>query len=162
MTTNNWKNEISLRKYSNSDIPFMQQLYASTRESELAMTNFSVEEKERFISQQFTAQLAHYTQYYCADSFHIIELNNQPIGRLFVDYWENEIRIVDIALMPQYRNSGIGTYYFEKLFAQARELNQPISIHVEHSNPAKKLYERLGFTLKTQTNDIYLLMQWCP
>ncbi|WP_246722573.1 GNAT family N-acetyltransferase [Aliikangiella sp. G2MR2-5] len=151
-----------MRKYSSDDISFMHQLYASTRESELALTNFSVEEKERFISQQFSAQLEHYTRHYDTSSFYIVEVGNQPVGRLFVDYWESEIRIVDIALMPEYRNLGIGSYYFEKLFEQARELNQPVTIHVEHNNPAKKLYERLGFKLKTQTNEIYLLMEWRP
>ena len=138
----------------------MQSLYASTRESELALTNFSEQEKQNFVTQQFTAQYSHYTQHYCTDSFNIIELNNKPIGRLFIDNWENEIRIVDIALLPDFRNMGIGTYYFRQLFEQASQNEKSVTIHVEHNNPARRLYERLGFELKTQTNDIYLLMEW--
>lgn len=138
----------------------MQSLYASTRESELALTSFSEQEKLDFVTQQFSAQYNHYIQHYCTDHFNIIELDNQPIGRLFVDDWEKEIRIVDIALLPEVRNMGIGTYYFHQLFEQARQGGKSVTIHVEHNNPARRLYERLGFELKTQANDIYLLMEW--
>ncbi|PWK50750.1 GNAT family N-acetyltransferase [Pleionea mediterranea] len=162
MTIKNWTQKVSLRKFSTDDIPFMRSLYASTRESELAMTNFTSEEKKQFITQQFNAQLSHYTQYYCSDAFYIIEYQGKSVGRLFVDYWKNEIRVVDIALMPDYRNLELGSYYFTQLFEEARQSNRTVTIHVEHNNPAKQLYERLGFKLKTQTNDIYLLMEWCP
>ncbi|WP_144394698.1 GNAT family N-acetyltransferase [Pleionea sediminis] len=162
MTDKKWIQKLSLRKFSSDDIPFMRDLYGSTRESELAMTNFTLEEKKQFIDQQFHAQLTHYTQHYNSDAFFIIELEQQPIGRLFIDYWDNEIRIVDIALMPDYRNMGLGTHYFQQLFDEARQTNRSVTIHVEHNNPAKKLYERLGFDLKTKTNDIYLLMEWRP
>ncbi|NOX43737.1 MAG: GNAT family N-acetyltransferase [Gammaproteobacteria bacterium] len=155
-------NKRSLRKHTHNDIPFMEALYASTRESELAMTNFSQQEKLDFLKQQFSAQYSHYTQHYCTDAFNIIEFDNAPIGRLFVDYWEKEIRIVDIALMPEYRNTGVGTYFFHQLFEQAKTSGKSVTIHVEHNNPAKRLYERLGFELKTKTNDIYLLMEWRP
>jgi len=162
MQTIQLSKKTSLRKFTQDDIPFMQSLYATTRESELALTNFSEQEKLSFITQQFNAQYQHYIQHYCTDSFNIIELENNPIGRLFVDYWEKEIRIVDIALMPEYRNAGIGSYYFKQLFDQAKESGKSVSIHVEHNNPAKRLYERLGFQLKTRTNEIYLLMEWQP
>jgi len=162
MQSINRANKTTLRKYTHKDIPFMETLYASTRENELSMTQFSPQEKRDFISQQFSAQYQHYTQHYCTDAFNIIELDNKPIGRLFVDYWDNEIRIVDIALMPENRNTGLGTYFFHQLFAQAKSSGKSVTIHVEHNNPARRLYERLGFTLKTQTNEIYLLMEWRP
>lgn len=162
MQPTHWDKKVSLRPYTLDDIPFMQTLYASTRKDELAMTNFTEQEKLNFISQQFKAQISHYTQNYCTEAFNIVELDNISIGRLFVDYWEQEIRIVDIALMPEYRNTGLGTYFFHQLFEQAKASRKSVTIHVEHNNPAKRLYERLGFVLKTQTNDIYLLMEWCP
>ena len=160
MPANNWDKTVSLRKYRDDDLPFMQALYATTRESELAMTHFSALEKQQFVTQQFIAQNQHYRQHYCTDAFNIIELEGLPIGRLFVDYWDNEIRVVDIALLPAHQNTGLGSYLFEQLFKQARASGRTVSIHVEHNNPAKKLYERLGFELKTQTSEIYLLMEW--
>lgn len=160
MQPTHWANKITLRKYTLDDMPFMQKLYASTRENELAMTNFSEQEKLSFVTQQFSAQTSHYMQHYRTDSFDIIEFEGMPIGRLFVDIWDKEIRIVDIALIAEYRNKGLGAYLFNLLFEQARADKKSITIHVEHNNPAKRFYERLGFTLKTQTNEIYLLMEW--
>jgi len=61
--------------------------------------------------------------------------------------------------MPDYQNKGLGSYLFKQIFSQAISSNKSVSIHVEHNNPAKKLYERLGFSVKSKTNDIYLLMQ---
>lgn len=162
MQPNHWAKKVSLRKYSIDDMSFMQELYASTRESELAMTNFSAQQKLDFISQQFNAQWSHYTQHYCTDAFNIIEHNGTSIGRLLVDYWDREIRVVDIALMPQYCNSGLGTYFFNQLFEQAKASDKPVTIHVEFNNPARRLYERLGFELKTKASDIYLLLEWRP
>jgi len=162
LPSNLWNNKISLRKATDSDIPFMLTLYASTRENELAMTNFTQQEKLDFVEQQFNAQYAHYNQHYCSDYFNIIELNGLPAGRLFVDYWQTEIRIVDIVLAVEHRNTGLGSYLFKELFKESKETGKPVTIHVEHNNPAKRLYERLGFVLKTQTNEVYLLMEWLP
>lgn len=162
MQPNPRTNKASLRKYTTADLPFMNRLYASTREVELAMTRFTSQEKQQFLDQQFEAQYLHYIDHYCTDAFNIIELEGKSIGRLFIDYWDKEIRIVDIALMPEYCNIGIGTYFFHQLFEEAKASRKPITIHVEHNNPAKRLYERLGFVLKTKTNEIYLLMEWQP
>ncbi|WDD98524.1 GNAT family N-acetyltransferase [Thalassomonas actiniarum] len=162
MQENNGHHLVSLRKHTTDDLAFMQALYASTREAELAMTNFTRQEKEAFIQQQFNAQYQHYLHHYNSDKFDIIEFDGQAIGRLFVDHWDREIRIVDITLTPDYQNKGIGSYLFKQLFEQAKAGNKAVTIHVEHNNPAKNLYQRLGFELKTQTNEIYLLMQWTP
>ena len=153
---------ISLRRHNTQDIDFMQMLYASTRAKELAMMNFTEQEKTAFINQQFSAQYSHYIQHYCTDAFNIIEFAGKPIGRLFVDYWESEIRIVDITIAAEHRNSGFATFLFNQLFNEARQLELPITIHVEHNNPARRLYERLGFTMKSTTNQIYVLMEWRP
>ncbi len=156
------KNIISLRKFSSLDLPFMKSLYSSSREEELAKTNFSLHEKNLFLSQQFNAQLTHYVNNYNTERFNIIEIDGQPIGRLFVDVWPNEIRIVDITLIPSHRKLGIGTHLLKTIFCEAQQMQYPVTIHVEQNNPAKNLYERLGFSVKSKANDIYLLMEWIP
>jgi len=162
MQIKDWDTTITLRAHQNSDLPFMEALYASTRELELGITNFTLQEKQTFLTQQFRAQYFHYTKYYCTDAFYIIEYEGEAIGRFFVDYSGPDIRIVDIALVHRYRNKGIGTYLLTRLFREARQSNRSVSIHVEYNNPVRQLYQRLGFTLKSQTNDIYLLMEWSP
>jgi predicted GNAT family acetyltransferase len=76
-----------------------------------------------------------------------------------VDVWAREIRIVDIALMPAHRSGGIGTMLLRRVFAEGDAAGKPVSIHVEVFNPARRLYERLGFVEKGAHGDVYLLME---
>jgi len=84
-------------------------------------------------------------------------LNGQPAGRLYVHAWEREIRIVDIALMPEFRGQGIGSDLLRSLIAEAEASDRTLSIHVEHNNPARRLYERLGFQYAGE-HGVYVLM----
>lgn len=80
------------------------------------------------------------------------------IGRLYVDEWAEEIRIVDLALLPQFRNRGYGTQLLKNLLAEGREKGKAVSIHVEQFNPAQNLYARLGFQ-PVETHGVYVLMR---
>lgn len=157
-----WQPRVQLRLYQQSDLPFLLQLYAFSRERELAQAPFSPEQKTAFLTQQFSAQLHHYTTHYNTERFDIILIDQTAVGRLFVDYWTTEIRIVDISLLPEYQQQKIGTHLFQLLFLQSQQLQKPISIHVEQHNPIRAWYERLGFQYKSTTNDIYLLMERQP
>src|SRR5947209_5408468 len=106
---------ISLRRIKPEDDPFLARVYASTRAEELAVTGWSDEEKAVFCRRQFDAQAAHYRENYPGASFQVIESDARPIGRVYVARWEKEIRIVDIALLPEFRGSGIGTKLLREL-----------------------------------------------
>ena len=144
---------------SPEDDSFSEQVYASTRAGELALTDWSEEQKAAFCHHQFTAQDAHYRAHYPGAQFSIIERGGVPAGRLFVARWEKEIRIMDIALLPGHRGAGIGTRLLRDLQEAARAAGKALSIHVEKFNPALRLYERLGFRAK-EDKDVYLLMEW--
>lgn len=140
-----------------ADRDFLRVLYRSLREEELAQ--LPAEWVEPFLDQQFDAQMHHYTTYYDATRYAIIESGGQPIGRLFVDRWPSEIRVVDIGLLPEFRGRGIATVLFGQLFDEADRDGLMVSIHVERNNPAKRLYQRLGFIAREVGNEIYLLME---
>lgn len=150
---------ISLRPITPEDDSFLAGLYASTRAEELAVTGWSDEEKAAFCRRQFDAQTAHYVENYPGASLQVIEKAGISIGRLYVARWEHEIRIMDIALMPEHRGSGIGTKLLRELQEEARAAGKSLTIHVERFNPALKLYERLGFKM-TEDKGVYLLLQW--
>jgi predicted GNAT family acetyltransferase len=76
-----------------------------------------------------------------------------------VDVWEREIRVVDIAIWPGHRGRGIGTLLLTRVFAEGDAAGKPVSIHVEVFNPARRLYDRLGFVEKGAHGDVYLLME---
>jgi ribosomal protein S18 acetylase RimI-like enzyme len=136
---------VALRPAVPDDLPFQARLYASTREEELEPVPWSAEQKAEFLAFQFRAQTAHYEKHYADASFEIVMVGGEPAGRLIVHRWEGEIRIVDIALMPEARGRGIGTRLIAPLLDEGVEAGADVTIHVERMNPAMRLYERLGF-----------------
>lgn len=146
-----------LRPLTDADLPFLRVLYRSLREDELRLLPSDL--VEPFITQQFDAQYRHYTENYDTSRYAIIEYHQQAIGRLFVDLWPAEIRVVDIALLPDHRGKGIGTRLLHDLCDEADRDGLVLSIHVERNNPARHLYARLGFLPEEIDNAVYLLMK---
>ena len=150
---------ISLRPITPEDESFLAGLYASTRTEELAQTNWSDEQKAMFCRIQFTAQTADYRANYPDASFQIIERNGVAAGRLLVMRSDDAIHVIDIALMPEHRGSGIGTRLLKELQKEARAAGKKLSIYVERFNPARRLYDRLGFQ-QVEEREVYLLLHW--
>jgi ribosomal protein S18 acetylase RimI-like enzyme len=71
------------------------------------------------------------------------------------------IHIVDIALLPQQRNRGVGSAILQDLLTEAERMQCQASIHVEQENRARRLYERLGFE-PVENRGLYVLMEWRP
>jgi GNAT superfamily N-acetyltransferase len=137
---------------------FLRELFDSTREGELAGSGWSEPQKEAFLSMQFRARTSHYrTHFHDADS-RIVIAEGRPAGRLCVWKGRDEIRIVDIALLPPFRGRGIGTGLIGRILAEADQAGLPVRIHVEARNPARKLYERLGFLL-VEDKGVHWLME---
>lgn len=152
---------ISLRAVEVADNDFLCAVYASTRADELAATDWTDAQKAAFCQMQFTAQDAHYRRHYPTAEFSVIECDGTLAGRLYVDRWSKEIRIMDIALLPAQRGRGIGTILLRALMDEAKAAEKVLSIHVERMNPALRLYDRLGFNM-AEDKGVYLLMEWTP
>jgi ribosomal protein S18 acetylase RimI-like enzyme len=152
---------VSLRPVEEGDEPFLYRVYASTRAAELALTGWNQEQQETFLRQQFGTQQVHYRQHYQDASFQVVLCDGAPAGRLYVARGADEIRIVDIALLPQWRNTGIGTALLRDLLEEGARAGKRVSIHVERLNPALRLYARLGFRL-VDDKGVYLLLEWTP
>lgn len=150
---------VTFRPITDVDLPFLRDLYASTREDELSAVEWPAGEKEKFLGQQFHAQHTFYQDRFPAAKFEIVELFGKPVGRLYVDRREDEIRLIDIALVPETRNEGIGGALLRDLIDEARQRGQPLRIHVEKFNPALRLYRRLGFR-DVEDQGVYFLMEW--
>ena len=151
--------KVVCRAVSEADDAFLRRVYASTRAHELALVPWSDEEKWAFVSMQFDAQTTHYRNTYVGASHEVIEVDGIPAGRLYVAVWPSEIRIVDITLLPEFCGRGIGTGLVSNILEQGRLSGRSVSIHVELENPARRLYERLGFVEIAQ-HGIYTLMEW--
>jgi ribosomal protein S18 acetylase RimI-like enzyme len=134
-----------LRPAEPADRDFLVRVYASTRAEELAVVPWTDEQRTAFVLSQFTAQDTYWRQQRPATTRSIIEVDGRPAGRLYVDRTPLEIRIVDIALLAEFRGDGIGTALVRGLLAEGDAAGLPVTIHVEQGNRARRLYERLGF-----------------
>ena len=151
-----------LRPETDADLPFLQTLYASSREREMAfLPNWTDAQKREFLDQQFTAQRQYYREHYPDARYDVIERHRQAVGRLYVANLRREIVLMDITLMPAERNAGVGTRLCQDLLAAAVEQEKIVSLHVEDENPARRLYDLLGF-VEIAAVTFYKLMHWVP
>jgi ribosomal protein S18 acetylase RimI-like enzyme len=152
---------ITLRPVEPADTAFLRDVYGSTRADELALTGWNAAEKDAFVQMQFDAQDHHYRATYSNASFQVILREGRPIGRLYVARGDDEIRIVDIAILPAYRGGGVGTALIAELLGEAQHAGKAVRIHVERDNPALRLYSRLGFRPIAERG-VYWFLEWSP
>ena len=157
------KEGITLRPITPNDQDFLYHLYADFREEELkdVIWEQMPMDKESFLKMQFEAQHKYYTENFLSAEFMVVSLHEQPIGRLYLHRREQEICLVDIILLPQYRNQGIGTAFLQDILAEAQKTHLPVRLHVEYYNQAIQLYQRLGFKC-IEDKGVYKLMEWKP
>ena len=142
-----------------ADREFLFEVYAASRDSEMALVPWSAEQKQSFLRMQFDAQDQHYRAHYPDAQFQIIHHEGRAVGRLYVYESAAEIRIMDIALLPPWRGIGIGSSLLREILERAASSSRFVTLHVEHHNPARRLYHRLGFR-PAGDEGVYLRMQW--
>jgi len=153
--------QIRFRPEEPEDEAFLCALYATTRQEEMALTGWPAERQEAFLRQQFRFQTAHYRRHYGGAAFEIILLDQRPMGRIYVHRGPEDIRLMDIALLPEYRGAGIGGTILRGLLGEAARARKPVTLHVEPYNRALRLYQRLGFQVIEQRGP-NLFLEWRP
>lgn len=150
-----------LRPATDADREFLLGVYGSTRDEELSQVQWAPGQREAFLRMQFEAQDAEYRRLNPAGTFEVIEVDGRPAGRLYVDRRPGDIRIIDIALLPEFRGAGVGGRLLADLMDQAATAGCKLSIHVEIHNRAADLYRRLGFVVAGE-HGVHRLMEWRP
>lgn len=153
--------QIEFRPITPSDTDFLRAVYRSTREEELAPVPWSEAQKSAFVAQQFAAQTDAYVQNYPGAQFLLLRVDATDAGRCYLHERRDEIRIMDIALLPPFRKRGIGAAVLRHILQHGVESKRAVTIHVEVFNPAMRLYQRLGFREVSRT-EVYALMEWRP
>lgn len=148
---------ITTRPLLPADEEFSYQVYASTRAEEMALIDWSSEQKAAFLQMQFRVQSQHYQAAYPQAAYQVIEWEDIRVGRLTLHRAEQTTTLVDIALLPEFRKRGIGSAIIHDLQSENRRIN----LHVLKSNPALNLYQRLGFVFKSE-DALYMEMEWMP
>lgn len=98
---------------------------------------------ETVLQQQFEARRAGWGHAADAVIVTVIELDAAVVGWVVVADRPDERRIVDVEVAPEVRGQGLGERVLRSLVGEAA--GSRIVLHVEHGNPARRLYERLGF-----------------
>lgn len=152
------------RPAAERDDAFLFELYASTRAEELAAWGWSAAQQEPFLRMQWLAQKRGYEARYPSEGHCVLELEGQPVGRLWVVRGEHELRLVDVTLLPSQRGRGLGTGVLRSLQEEAARAGKPLRLHVTRNNHALRLYTRLGFTSargpESELAQPYLELEW--
>ena len=152
---------ITLRPATAEDDPFLLDVYASTRAAELEAVPWTDAQKNAFLQMQFAAQHSYYREQFPTASYQVILLDDSRVGRLYVLKEKDDISILDVALLPEYRNSGIGTLLLREILDEATQSKKRVLVYVETFNPSLRLFERLGFKSIAEEG-INFLMEWRP
>jgi GNAT superfamily N-acetyltransferase len=150
---------ITFRPAGPDDEAFLLKVYGSTRAHELAVVPWTEDQREAFLRMQFNAQHHHYRQLYPQGDYLIILDDDRAVGRLYLARLKEQIRIIDITILPEERGRGRGVAILRDLMTEAAATEKPLRIYVESFNPSLSLFERLGFS-KIQEEGIHLLMEW--
>ena len=155
-----------MREVTPGDAAFLRRVYASTRQQELALLPLDDAARQAFLEMQFAAQDRQFRQQESA-RFLVISHGGQDVGRLTLAReagtpgTPGTIRIMDIALLPLWRGQGLGTAVLRGVTEEAEQHGLNLQLYVEEHNPARRLYERLGFRV-AEVHPVYTRMVRSP
>jgi GNAT superfamily N-acetyltransferase len=153
---------VELRPVTPGDDSFLLFVYASTRKDELAQVEWAEGQKEMFLRWQFDLQRGEYFTRFPDAAYHVILVDQQPAGRIWVGADDEQIRLLDIALLPEFQNRGVGTGLLRRLMTYATTEGKVLRHMVfVLNNNAERFYERLGFKL-IEDFGAYKHMEWRP
>jgi GNAT superfamily N-acetyltransferase len=153
--------DVTLRPSTPEDRAFLRDVFASTRDEDLTPVAWSPGQREAVVQTQFDLQDRQLRSNHPLASFDVVEVDGRPAGRLYVDRRLDDIRILDLALLPEFRRAGIGSRLIGRVLEEARLSARSASIHVQVHDPSARLYRRLGFTMVAERG-LYRLMEWRP
>ncbi len=155
---------LRLRPTTDGDETTLLRIYRDTREDELALTRWDETQRAGFVRMQFDAQRTHYRRYFPQSIQSLVEVDNgggwQAAGRVWRDNRPHSIHLLDIALLGLWRGRGIGGNLLRQMMAEARDSGRSVTIYVEQGNPARRLYERLGFRPDGEPEGVHQKMAW--
>ncbi|MBU7315153.1 GNAT family N-acetyltransferase [Paenibacillus oleatilyticus] len=141
------------------DESFLYEVYASSRIGEVGAWGWGPGQIDQFLRMQYRFQQKAYSEQYPEAAWNIVWRGQERVGRRMTAWLEDRIVLVDVALLPAYQRQGIGTSLLQSLQQEAQKAGKPLWLSVQAHNPARRLYERLGFRTQ-QENGLYCEMIW--
>ena len=152
--------KLMLRPVTPADDAFLLSVYDSTRADELAQVEWQEGQRELFLRWQFDLQRREYDARFPDAEYNVILIDSRPAGRIWIGRDTEQIRLLDIALLPEFQNRGAGTILLRRLIDEARQVGKPLRHMVFMlNNNAHRFYERLGFVVIEEFG-AYKHMEW--
>ncbi|HWN10693.1 MAG TPA: GNAT family N-acetyltransferase [Pyrinomonadaceae bacterium] len=140
--------KLNLRQVSKDDDPFLIALYGSTRADELNQVEWAEGQRDAFLAWQFDMQRREYDARFPDARHQLIVIDDEPAGRIWVGEDNEQIRLLDISLLPQFQKRGAGTMLLKELMNEAERAGKFLRHMVfVLNNDAHRFYERLGFVV---------------
>ena len=156
---NAWR--VTTRPEQTGDFPFLVELYQATRETEAGWSLLTSVERNILLASQCRMQAMGYARQYPDASRVIIEADGRPVGRIYVADRPEEIHLIEISLLPEFRGHGIGARMVRALQDGARVRGVPVRLHVWRESGAAVFYQRLGFRVQ-RAEMLGERMEWQP
>lgn len=149
----------TFRPATPEDEPFVLELFGIILRSQmpLDLIGLSPDELNRVLEHQYRAMMLHYDTNYPWAEVSIVLRNGEPVGRLIIIEFENELRLGDLMILPWHQNNGICTYIMRTYVAKGLAANKKIRLHVEKPNRAVRLYKREGFAIVEDLSSHWLM-----
>ncbi len=149
-----------IRPATNDDEVFLLSVYDSTRADELSQAEWQEGQKELFVKWQFNLQRREYDARFPDADYYVILIDDHRAGRIWIGRDSEQIRLLDIALLPAFQNRGAGTILLRRLIDESKQSGKPLRHMVfVLNNDAHRFYERLGFVI-IEDLGAYKHMEW--
>jgi len=140
--------KVTLRTATTKDGDFLYRLHRS------AMQRYVIETWGQWDE---AWQSQYFYQHFNPGACQIIVFHAEDIGVICVERRPTDIFLSSIEVLPAYQGQGIGTQLITALRDEARQRGVPLSLRVLKVNPARRLYERVGFVISGKTATHYLM-----
>jgi ribosomal protein S18 acetylase RimI-like enzyme len=150
---------LTLRPTRADDTEFLYRLFYSVHAEKLQVAPLSAEEKTRLVELMYQGFTRHYSLLAPVLDDRLILLNNESIGRMILLQTRDEIRLADLAILPEYRQRGIGSALIGQVQTESTMSKRPVRLQVAQFDRALGLYRRLGF-YKTDVEGPYIHLEW--
>ncbi len=151
--------KIVLRPVKKDEEDFWKEVFCDSVRGHFSTAGLSADQLNELLEMQYQAQKADYERNYPQAENDVILYDGNLAGRVILSTEHNDLHLIDIAVLSDFRNRGIGTAILENLFEKSRRTKLPIRFYVEKNNPAFRLYERLGFETIADVQT-HFQMQW--
>ena len=141
------RESVTLRPVCSNDEAFVLDLFRSAHKQTFASLDMPEEEENELLRMQFIAQQSQYRDQYPDAHFDLVLKDEVAIGTMYAMRGPEKFVLIDIMLLVEHRNAGIGAELVKKLIREANAAKKALQAHVLKTNPAWRLWRRLGFEI---------------